>query len=135
MTHTYAPEANMNPVRLEDNHNGKFTAWIFSSSFTGSYEECQSWLRGHGEHITWSVSPAQGMGPTYHHLIGLSRPMLLNCTSEEAHKIAAAEEMYKALKALQDVGMLEDDSRGMHGGKQEAKANARAILAKLASSF
>lgn len=125
----------MKPVRLEDNHNGKFTAWIFSTSFTGSYEECQSWLKGHGEHLTWSVSPARGMGPTYHHLIGLSRPMLLNCTSEEAHQIAAAEEMYKALKALQDVGVLEDDSRGMHDGIQGAKANARAVLAKLASSI
>ena len=121
----------MNPVRLEDNHNGKFTAWIFSTSFTGSYEECQSWLKGHGEHISWSVSPVQGMGPMYHHLIGLSRPMLLNCTTEEAHQLAGAEEMYKALKGLQDVGMLEDDSRGMHEGIHEAKAKARAILANI----
>lgn len=61
--------------------------------------------------------------------------MLLNCTSEEAQLIAGAEEMYKALKALQDVGMLEDYPRGMHDGIQEAKANARAVLAKFASSI
>jgi len=124
----------MKPVRLEDNHNGKFTAWIFSTSFTGSYEQCQSWLKGHGEHISWRVSPARGMGPTYHHLIGLSRPNLLQCTEDEARKLAAAEEMLKALQALQDVGALEDGLLGDHSGIPEAQAIARAAIAKATQS-
>lgn len=50
--------------------------------------------------MTWSTTPARGMGATYHWLHGLSQPNLLHCTQGEARKLAAADEM---LAALQDV--------------------------------
>ncbi len=39
----------MKAVRIERNDDGTYTAWIFSTSHTGSYEECKGWLAGHGE--------------------------------------------------------------------------------------
>jgi hypothetical protein len=39
----------MRAVRLERNSDGTWTAWIYSTSFTGTYAECVSWLLGNGE--------------------------------------------------------------------------------------
>lgn len=79
----------------------------------------------------WSTTPARGMGELYHHLHGLSRPILLHCTPEEARKIAGADDMYDALLALADVGALESGALGDHGGIPEAQEKGRAALAKL----
>lgn len=32
-------------VRIEDNKNGTWTAYIYSTSFTGSYQDCQNWIK------------------------------------------------------------------------------------------
>lgn len=50
--------------------------------------------------MTLSTRPAQGMGPNYHHLHGLSQPNLLHCTEAEARKLAAVDDL---LEALQDM--------------------------------
>ncbi|KGH30838.1 hypothetical protein P353_08230 [Comamonas testosteroni] len=39
----------MKAVRIESNGDGVYTAWIFSTVYTGSYEACKRWLAGHGE--------------------------------------------------------------------------------------
>lgn len=80
----------------------------------------------------WSTTPARGMGPYYHHLYGLSYPILLNCTEEEARTLAAARDMLTALQALAKGGALVDGLLGDHVEILEAQANARAILKKLA---
>jgi hypothetical protein len=41
----------MKAVRLERNNDGTWTAWIFMTSFTGSYSACVSWIRANGEEI------------------------------------------------------------------------------------
>ena len=41
----------MKAVRMESNGDGTFTAWIFSTSYTGSFEACKHWLAGHGETV------------------------------------------------------------------------------------
>jgi hypothetical protein len=41
----------MKAVRIEPNRDGSYTAWIFSTSHTGSYDSCKSWLAGHGESL------------------------------------------------------------------------------------
>ena len=48
--------------------------------------------------MTLSTRPAQGMGPNYHHLDGLSQPNLLHCTEAEACKLAAVDDLLEALK-------------------------------------
>ena len=79
----------------------------------------------------WSTTPARGMGPYYHHLNGLSYPILLNCTEEEACTLAAAREMLTVLQALAEGGALVDGLLGDHVEILEAQAQARAILKKL----
>lgn len=79
----------------------------------------------------WSTTPARGMGPYYHHLNGLSYPILLNCTEEEACILAAARDMLKVLQALAEGGALVDGLLGDHVEILEAQAQARAILKKL----
>jgi hypothetical protein len=71
------------------------------------------------------------MGPFYHHLNGLSYPILLNCTEEEACTLAAARDMLKVLQALAEGGALVDGLLGDHVEILEAQAQARAILKKL----
>lgn len=39
----------MKAVDLQNNHNGTWTARIFAQTFTGTYDECVSWLRMNGE--------------------------------------------------------------------------------------
>lgn len=39
----------MTATNLERNADGTWTARIFSSSFTGTYNECLAWLRANGE--------------------------------------------------------------------------------------
>lgn len=81
----------------------------------------------------WSTTPAQGMGPNYHHLHGLQhRSLLLNCTEEEARTLAAARDMLTVLKALAEGGALVDGLLGDHVEILEAQAKARAILKTLA---
>lgn len=41
----------MQAVRIEPNGNGTYTAWIYSTSYTGSYEACKGWLAAHGEYL------------------------------------------------------------------------------------
>lgn len=48
--------------------------------------------------MTLSTTPAQGMGPNYHWLYGLSQPNLLHCTEAEARKLAAVDDLLEALK-------------------------------------
>lgn len=48
--------------------------------------------------MTLSTTPAQGMGPNYHWLHGLSQINLLHCTEAEARLMAAAPELLEALK-------------------------------------
>lgn len=62
----------------------------------------------------WSTTPAQGMGAFYHHLHGLSRPLLLHCTPEEASTLAAAAEMQAAIDALQKLD-TDLQARGREG--------------------
>ena len=50
--------------------------------------------------MTLSTTPAQGMGPNYHWLHGLSQINLLHCTEAEARKLAAVDDL---LEALQDM--------------------------------
>lgn len=50
--------------------------------------------------MTLSTTPAQGMGPNYHHLHGLSQPNLLHCTEAEARKLAAVDDLLEALQAM-----------------------------------
>ena len=50
--------------------------------------------------MTLSTTPAQGMGPNYHWLHGLSQPNLLHCTEAEARKLAAVDDLLEALKHL-----------------------------------
>ncbi len=52
---------------------------------------------------TWTTNPAQGMGGGYHHLQGLSKKeILIECTKEEAHLIAAAPDLLEALQSALD---------------------------------
>lgn len=39
----------MKAVRLEQQPNGRWIAWIFSTSFEGTYQECIHWFRCNGE--------------------------------------------------------------------------------------
>ena len=39
----------MKSVRLEQNADGTWTAWIFSTYFTGSRSQCMAWLNAQGE--------------------------------------------------------------------------------------
>lgn len=42
----------MNAVEITDNHNGTWTARIYTHMyFTGTYEECVAWLRSQGEQV------------------------------------------------------------------------------------
>ena len=41
----------MKAVRLEPNGDGTYTAWIYSTSYTGSHEQCKTWLAVHGESL------------------------------------------------------------------------------------
>ena len=41
----------MKSVELTDNHDGTWTARIFSITYTGTREECVAWIRGNGEEI------------------------------------------------------------------------------------
>ena len=79
----------------------------------------------------WSTTPARGMGPYYHHLYGLSFPILLNCTEEEARTLATARDMLTVLQALAEGGALVDGLLGDHLEILEAQAKARSILKKL----
>lgn len=40
----------MKSVSLTNNHDGTWTARIYFSSFTGTYERCVEWLNAHGEY-------------------------------------------------------------------------------------
>lgn len=70
-------------------------------------------LEKHMHAALWSTTQARGMGPMYHHLHGLSRPNLLNCTEDEARKLASANAMLGALEAaevlLSRMGMQSTD--------------------------
>lgn len=35
----------MKIIRLEENANGTWTAYIYSSSYTGTKEQCESWIK------------------------------------------------------------------------------------------
>lgn len=48
--------------------------------------------------MTLSTTPAQGMGPNYHWLHGLSQINLLHCTKAEARLLAAADDLLEALQ-------------------------------------
>ena len=48
----------------------------------------------------WSYTPARGLCGDYYYLRGLSRTNLLNCTEEEARKLAAADELLTSLKEM-----------------------------------
>lgn len=48
--------------------------------------------------MSLSTTPAQGMGPNYHWLHGLSQPNLLHCTEAEARKLAAVDDLLEALQ-------------------------------------
>ena len=39
----------MKPCGLEKNADGSWTAWIYSTRFTGTESECRAWLRANGE--------------------------------------------------------------------------------------
>lgn len=39
------------PVSLDRNDDGTWTASIYSTTFSGSYEECVAWLRANGEQV------------------------------------------------------------------------------------
>lgn len=41
----------MPPVELTKNIDGSWTARIFSTRFTGTYEQCLTWLRANGETV------------------------------------------------------------------------------------
>lgn len=41
----------LKPVRLEQNSDGTWTAYILFSYFTGTKEECERWIRFNGEEI------------------------------------------------------------------------------------
>lgn len=41
----------MQAVRINKNTDGTYTAYIFSTSFTGSYADCVNWLKCNGETI------------------------------------------------------------------------------------
>lgn len=38
-------------VSLSQNPDGTWTARIFSTTFTGTYDECQGWLQANGESV------------------------------------------------------------------------------------
>lgn len=79
-----------------------------------------------------STTPAQGMGPNYHHLHGLSQPNLLHCTETEARKLAAVDEVTKSLQecyaALVKYEADVDDVAPQH--HCEMMGRARAAIAK-----
>lgn len=83
--------------------------------------------------MTWSTTPAQGMGPKYHHLHGLSRPNLLNCTQEEARKLAAADEALTALENCADCLRAVTEHLAPHPDSVVGKnlASAFAVIAKV----
>ena len=37
------------PVEITRNADGSYTARIYSTTYTGTYEQCVAWLRAHGE--------------------------------------------------------------------------------------
>lgn len=41
----------MKAVRIEPNGDGTYTAWIFSTSHRGTYDECKAWIHAHGESL------------------------------------------------------------------------------------
>jgi|GEM_PF-4051025 hypothetical protein len=41
----------MRSVRIEPNGDGTYTAWIYSTNFTGTYDQCKAWVQAHGENI------------------------------------------------------------------------------------
>lgn len=41
----------MKAVGITRNSDGTYTAWIYSTTCTGTYEECRRWLEGHGESL------------------------------------------------------------------------------------
>lgn len=41
----------MKPVGITRNADGTWTAWIFSTTCTGTYDECRRWLEAHGESV------------------------------------------------------------------------------------
>lgn len=51
----------------------------------------------------WTLTPARGMGPYYHHLHGLSRPVLLHTTKQEAQLIGAAPNLLRELQAAHQI--------------------------------
>lgn len=81
--------------------------------------------------MTLSTTPAQGMGPNYHWLHGLSQINLLHCTEAEARKLAAVDVMYEALIELLSYapGFYENDPRSdaeIYAGQDAAYKKARA---------
>ena len=81
--------------------------------------------------MSLSTTPAQGMGPNYHHLHGLSQPNLLHCTEAEARRLAAVDDLLEALKALESAASfaaIDDDAERTAVGA--ALDYARAAIAK-----
>ena len=78
-----------------------------------------------------STAPAQGMGPNYHHLHGLSQPNLLHCTEAEARKLAAVDDLLEALHELEiaaSFAAIDDVSE--RAAVDIALGYARAAIAK-----
>lgn len=70
--------------------------------------------------MSLSTTPAQGMGPNYHHLHGLSQPNLLHCTEAEAQKLAAVDELLEALRMWMDIHEKPAGFAGKYGKALDA---------------
>lgn len=81
--------------------------------------------------MSLSTTPAQGMGPNYHWLHGLSHQNLLHCTEAEARKLAAVDELIEALQALDDVGCFQHGMLGNHPSILKAVEMSVAALVKV----
>lgn len=66
-------------------------------------EQNKDTSRMNNTHTIWTTVYARGMGPTYHHLKGLTRKeILLECTRDEALLISAAPDLLSALQSALD---------------------------------
>lgn len=77
----------------------------------------------------WTTAPPRGMGPYYHFIRGLQKKdVLLCCTEEEAHLIAAAPELLAALQLTVAHWSSQFERRG-HAAPDWCK-QARAAITK-----
>ena len=81
-----------------------------------------------------STAPAQGLGPNYHHLHGLSQPNLLHCTDAEAQKLAAVDDLLEALRMLMDIHEKPANLAGKYGKALDAAIHAQQVKVDAAAA-